>query len=274
MRVADVSSLGYRTDLALLQLGGSEIAERDDHIVVRSPDNPTYWWGNFLLLRSTPAVEATDTWLSRFVSEFPGAEHVALGVDGVDHDLVELRGFAERGLSVELETVMTATTVHEPRRPNRDATYRQVESDADWAQSVELRMACNDEFEPGAHRVYAERSTETNRALVRAGRGAWFGAFQDGQLLSQLGLYGAGAGRARFQHVETHPDARRRGLAGSLVHHVSRYGLDELGAATLVMVADPGYVAIDLYRSVGFRDTESQLSIERRPPKPSGAGST
>jgi hypothetical protein len=35
-----------------------------------------------------------------------------------------------------------------------------------------------------------------------------------------------------------------------------------LGAQTLVMVADPGYHAIDLYRSLGFAVTETQLQAE------------
>ena len=67
-----------------------------------------------------------------------------------------------------------------------------------------------------------------------------------------MGLVTAGPALARFQLVETHPDVRGRGLAGTLVHHVSRYGFDTLGAETLVMVADPEYLAIRLYRSVGF----------------------
>jgi hypothetical protein len=50
------------------------------------------------------------------------------------------------------------------------------------------------------------------------------------------------------------------------VHHVSRYGFDELGARTLVMVADPEYLAIRVYRSVGFETTETQLQAERPPP--------
>ncbi|MDQ1619786.1 MAG: hypothetical protein QOE19_2355, partial [Actinomycetota bacterium] len=53
------------------------------------------------------------------------------------------------------------------------------------------------------------------------------------------------------------------------VHHVSRYGFDEVGATTLVMVADPDYLAIRVYRSVGFTDGESQLQAER---PPEGAG--
>jgi ribosomal protein S18 acetylase RimI-like enzyme len=80
-----------------------------------------------------------------------------------------------------------------------------------------------------------------------------------------MGLFSAGAGLARFQSVETDPEFRRRGLAGSLVHHASRYGFDELGARTLVMVADPDYFAVDLYRAVGFVAAETQLQLERAP---------
>lgn len=70
---------------------------------------------------------------------------------------------------------------------------------------------------------------------------------------------------ARFQSVETDPDYRRRGLAGSLLYRCARYGLEELVASTLVMVAEAGYRAIDLYRAAGFEATESQLHVERGP---------
>ena len=73
-------------------------------------------------------------------------------------------------------------------------------------------------------------------------------------------------GLARFQTVKTHPDARGRGLAGTLVHEISRFGFADLDAETLVMVADPEYLAIRLYRSVGFADTEVQIGVERKPP--------
>ncbi|CAI9413429.1 hypothetical protein [Nocardioides sp. T2.26MG-1] len=54
-------------------------------------------------------------------------------------------------------------------------------------------------------------------------------------------------------------------LAGTLVHEVGRSGLDELGATTLVMVADPDYLAIRVDRSVGFTDSETQLQASRKP---------
>jgi ribosomal protein S18 acetylase RimI-like enzyme len=263
----EITSLGARTDVALLLLGGSTVEDRGDHLVVRSPHNPTFWWGNFLLLGSVPAAEETERWLATFARELPEAEHIAIGFDGTDNDVADASGFADRGLRVETSAVMTATQVREPPRPNREATYRALATDDDWEQLVDLRMASMDEaHEPEGYRTFTLAKVATVRALVEDGHGGWFGAFEDGRLMSGMGLFRAGTGLARFQNVETLPEARGRGLAGTLVHHVSRYGFDELGAHTLVMVADPDYLAIRVYRSVGFAETESMLQAEKPPP--------
>jgi ribosomal protein S18 acetylase RimI-like enzyme len=261
----EISSLAFRTDLAMLEHSGSHIEDHGTHLVVRTPDNPTYWWGNFLLLPSAPADDReAAAWLTAFEREFPGTRHRAFGVDGHDGSVDDLAPFAARGLSTECSSVMTATSVHEPPRPNVDATYRRLESDADWAQQVQLDQAGE---EPGTHTLeFVTARAEAERRLVDAGYGAWWGAFEDGRLQASMGLFTASPGLARFQNVKTHPDARGRGLAGTLVHRVSRYGFDELGAQTLVMVADPDYLAIRIYRSVGFADTERQLQAERKPP--------
>ena len=259
-------SLGFRTDLALLQGGGSVVEERADHLVVRSDHNPTHWWGNFLLLAKVPAPEDSAMWLDRFAAAFPQAAHVALGFDGTRGRVEDLAWFSERGFSAEAQTVMTATKVHRPGHLNTEAVCRRLHTDYDWAQSVEVRMRCDDRFvDRASHRSFVVAKAETNRKLAEADRGAWFGAFLDGRLVSQMGIVSAGPGLARFQTVETDPEFRRRGLAGSLVYHASGYGFDTLGAGTLVMVADPAYFAIDLYRAVGFVASESQLQVERAP---------
>lgn len=255
-------SLGYRTDLALLRWGGSQIVDRGDHLVVRSPHNPTHWWGNFLLLDAVPPAGDADHWLETFAAEFPGAAHVALGFDGVDGTVADLAAFTERGCTAEAQTVMTASEVRPPARSHPGAVNRPLVDDDDWAQSIALRLSCH-AAEPAYDRAFVAAKVATQRALVEAGHGGWFGAFVDGRLVCQMGLFRIGDGIARFQSVETDPTFRRRGLAGALVHHVSRYGFDRLGARTLVMVADPDYVAIDLYRAVGFRDTEAQCQVER-----------
>jgi ribosomal protein S18 acetylase RimI-like enzyme len=265
-RGVHVTSLGFSTDLALLELGGSEIEDHDDYLVVRTPHNPTFWWGNFLLLSGPPPPEQTARWLATFASAFPGARHLAFGFDGVDGTVTDLAEFAAAGLNVEASTVMTAKDVHPPDRPNETAVCRVLSSDDDWSQQIELRIACNDrDPDDAAHRTFATAHTNTMRALVADDRGAWFGAFVDGRLLSSMGLFNAAPGVARFQSVETHPAARRQGLATTLVYHVSRYGFDELRAGTLVMVADPDYSAIRIYRAVGFEGTETQLQADRPP---------
>jgi ribosomal protein S18 acetylase RimI-like enzyme len=263
----DIASLAFRTDLAMLEHSGSEVEDHGTHLVVRTPDNPTYWWGNFLLLTSAPADESeAGRWHSRFESEFPGTRHRAFGVDGTAGTPDDLAPFAALGLSTEWASVLTATSVHEPPRPNTTAAYRPFASDDDWVQQVELDMAGED---PGTHTLeFVTARAEAERRLVDAGHGAWWGAFEGERLLASMGLFTASPGLARFQNVKTHPDARGRGLAGTLVHRVSRYGFDELGAHTLVMVADPDYLAIRIYRSVGFADAERQLQAERKPASP------
>lgn len=85
------------------------------------------------------------------------------------------------------------------------------------------------------------------------------------RLVSQLGLLRAGQGLARYQDVETHPDFRRRGLAGTLVGFAGRLALTSFDVSTLVMVADPHDKAIRLYRSLGFAETEHQIEASLPP---------
>jgi len=261
-------SLGYATDIAILQLGGSEVTDEGDALIVRSPHSPTFWWGNFLLLDRAPEHGSASAWVDRFHHAFPTSRHIAIGINETRADDDTLQGFRDLGLEVEYSTVMTTQAVTPPARINSAAIYRPLVSEDDWAQSVDVRCACNDMgLEPVSYRAYVSDKTASNRRLMAAGHGQWFGAFVDGRLACQMGLFRAGEGLARFQSVETHPDFRRQGLAANLVFTVSRFGLDELRASTLVMVADPDYFAIDLYRSVGFSDTETQFHISRRPPE-------
>jgi len=259
----DVRSLAFRTDLALLSLGGSEIEDRGTRIVVRTPANPTFHWGNFILLDRPPAAAEVEELLAASDAEFPAARHRAFGVDGVDDQSAALAPLIAAGLALHMGVVLTADAVHEPPRPNGTAQYRTLTSDDDWAQRVQLAADCNDEYPPAEYLLFATRKAAYERGLTEAGHGAWWGAWVDGRLVSTLGLFRAGVGLARFQSVETHPAHRGRGLAGTLVHRASQYGFAALAARTLVMVADPGYSAIRVYRSVGFTDTEHQSQVQQ-----------
>jgi len=261
----NIRSLAFRTDLALHRLAGAEVEDRGDHLVVRTPQNPGYRWGNFHLLAGPPARDEVDDVLARYDADFPDSAHRTFGVDGTDSQRDRLEPLLARGLRFDGATVMTATSVHPPPRPNSEATYRRLASDEDWTQKVEVSIVVDDgEDDPVAHREYAVRRAAAERSLCESGHAAWWGAFVDDRLATTMGLVDAGDGLARYQNVETHPDHRGRGLAGTLVHRVASYGFDEMAARTLVMVADPDYLAIRIYRSVGFADTETQTQLEQR----------
>jgi len=263
-RSVEVRSVGYRTDLMIRVLEGSLAEDRGDYLVVRSPSNPTYWWGNFLLLAEPPGPGEASSWVATFKREFPGAQHVALGIDVTEIGAIDVAGLVAEDLRLERSAVLTAQELVEPPRPNRTATYRELAGDDDWRRAAELRAVVN-QGEPGGDPEFVQARVAAEQALTEAGHGAWFGAFVGGELVAQLGLATDGSGVARYQNVETHPDWRRQGLAGTLVWHAGRLGLDALGASTLVIVADPHGAAIQVYRSVGFADAETQIGFERQP---------
>src|SRR5438094_1013214 len=253
-----VTSLGFQTDLALRALEGAEITDRGDFMVVRSPDNPTFWWGNFLLLAGWPEPGTGDGWLARFAAEFPQAEHLARGVDTGAEPAEVPPEFLAAGLAFERATVLTCTMVQPPPQENTEAEIRRLESDDDWEQSRDLGIRC---FGYGG--PYLDRRARAKRRPTQAGRAAWFGAFEGGRLLAQLGVCATGGGLVRYPDVGTDPEARRRGLAGTLVWRAGRYAAEAFGAGTLVIVADPAEGAIRVYRACGFADAQGQFSFQR-----------
>ncbi|SDD00301.1 GNAT family N-acetyltransferase [Nocardioides lianchengensis] len=258
----EVLSRAWRTDLALLEGSGSVVEHHGTYVVVRTPDNPGFRWGNFLLLRTSPKPRQLDRWLEVFAEALPDVRHRTFGVDDPAGGRAALKVFADRGYRTSESTVLTADDVHPPRHPNHAVELRPLTTDDDWAQRVDLAIACNTDSAGPAFETFATRQAEAERRLATTGSGAWFGAFDRGRMLSGLGIFRAGPDLARFQNVETHPENRGRGLAGTLVHHAGRHALDTLGVSTLVIVADPDYHALRIYQGVGFGGSETQLQAE------------
>jgi GNAT superfamily N-acetyltransferase len=261
-----VTSLGYRTDLMVRRLAGSLIIERDDHVAIRTPDNPAFYWGNFLLYPRQPEPGELARWVEAFQAEFPAAGHVALGIDTTDGRLDAAAELADLHLTPDISTVLTTTEVREPPRLNRDPAYRTLTSDDDWEQAVGLRSAVYDETPTPEHVDFVRRQLAEARALMATGQARYYGAFVAGRLVAQLGVVSDGSGIGRYQNVETAADHRRRGVASALVYEAGRAALDRLDIRELVIVADPDEAAIRVYRSVGFVAAEQQIQLQRAAP--------
>ena len=132
---------------------------------------PTYrHWGNFYLLDRPPTASAVDGLIAAYDADFPDSTHRAFGVDGTADLRASLRPLISAGLVLENSTVMTASAVHPPPRPQGSAEYRMFDSGNDWEQKVDLAMAVHqDEFESEAYREFAVRKAAHDRSICEAG---------------------------------------------------------------------------------------------------------
>lgn len=259
-----VRSLGFRTDLMVRRLAGATITEYDHHLVVRTPDNPWFHWGNFFLLDAPPGQGEMEEWIARFRREFPGAGHVSLGIDGTEFPAAQSYP-SSVGLEVDLGVVLTRDGAPESTPTDRSAsvTVRRLHTDGDWRQEMLLRLeeGAEEGSLPLHHAEFVERRTAEAARLVEAGTAQYFGAFHAGRLCSVVGIASDGWGVARFQNVATRADYRRQGLASQLVRVAGAFGVASMGARRLVIVADHGGPAARLYRSLGFSPVEAQLGL-------------
>jgi GNAT superfamily N-acetyltransferase len=262
-------SLGYSTDLALLQRQGGLVEERDGYVVARMPANPTYHWGNCLIVREAPAPGTLADWLDVFAEEHPGAGHVAIGLDDPSSDPDPAEA-VPLGVEIERDMVLTARASEPPDVPDGvELVHVRPDDDAAWERLVELEMTDDLVGTPDQHRHFLRRRYAGHRALVREGHGTWCAAvLDDGSPVATLGIFDAGGGRARYQQVMTHPDHRRQGLAGALVRFAGAFAVDSLGARELVIVADLYGPAIGVYRSAGFSDHQAQSALYRAGSQP------
>ncbi len=273
-----VPSLGWRSELLFARFD-AQITEAAGHLVVRTPHNPTFYWGNFLLWHRAPGEADLAPWLHRFEQAIsgpqPASRHVAFGLD-VPHVALP-RSFAEAGFELSGMAVMTLTA-GQLREPGlmRGGPFeiRPLRLPAEAEAAIDLQMLCNDQgFEPQGYRRYRHEQMQRCAAMSAAGLGEWFGVWHQGELVADCGLFREGdevpAGEriARFQHVETHPQWRRRGLCRALVHAACCHGFGAMGVPRLVMCADPDDVAIGIYESLGFRREGWLWQIQRRAPE-------
>lgn len=278
MSVAAPLSLGWQTDLVFARFDG-QVADRGSHLLVRTPGNPTFWWGNFLLFRQAPGPGDLARWMALFEREIeavqPASRHRAFGID-VRERLVLPPEFEAAGFALNEATVLTLTPsqLRAPARPLPGGVeFRVLDLPRDSAVVVDKQVAVDEgRYEAIGYRVFAERQMERYAAMQRAGLGHWFGlvAQVDGRtvLAASCGLFrdpGRDDGLGRFQYVSTHPAWRRRGLCTALVHATCRHGFEAMGLRTLVMVADPDDVAIGVYESLGYQRGTSTWQFERAP---------
>ncbi len=239
------------------------VLERKDYLIVKTPSNPDFFFGNFALFFEAPRPGALERWKTIFRREFddcPAVKHLAFLWDSPSEGIGDASEFGREGFKVNFSVVLTARSVHAPPKSNAQVEVRPIVTGAEWNEVVESQIRSKAaEYEEASYRQFKERQMARYRAMSEEGLGHWFGAFLDGKLVGDLGLYRDGT-VGRFQSVETDPDFRRQGICGRLVHESAQYGLQKMSLTDLVMVADEHHHAAKIYESVGFAPTAKEYS--------------
>jgi GNAT superfamily N-acetyltransferase len=256
-----IDSPGLTTDLDLLRLQGATVTDLGDHLVVRTEANPTFWWGNFLLVPSAVRSDEIERWTACFEEELPDAHHRAIAFT---HDGGDTEAWAAHGWDVEVDVDLATTSVPAPADAPDGIRLTPLESDDDWEQSADVGGSDTPEDRRDARLVFERRRAAAQRGLVESGRARWFGAFDGDRLVANLGIVRLGD-LARYQDVVTLESHRRRGIAGALVRAAGEWALEDPAVGRLVIVAEEGGPAIGLYQRAGFAEVARHVAVSRAP---------
>lgn len=253
---------GWATDLAVLGHSGSLIEDHGDHVVVRTPQNPDFHWGNCIFVLDERSLGDADRWISVFEAAHPGAGWVSVGLISVPEDGA---AWTAQGVAIEGDDVLTARQ-RPLATPLPDGyTVRRIAGD-DWEQVVAAEVADNaltGAYDAALHERFARAQTGLRRGLSERDVAAFFGAFAGGFLASSLGIVVCGE-TARYQSVGTDAGHRRRGLAAHLLGVAAAWSAGK-GCNRWVIITEAGNPAGRLYRGMGFASDVSNARAYRAP---------
>jgi GNAT superfamily N-acetyltransferase len=252
-----VRSIGLATELALAATRGS-VEDRGDYLVVRTPDDPGYYYGNLLVLPAAPQVGEVAFWTRRFGEAFGGqarVRHVTFLWDGTAGDVGADDELRAAGFRIETTETMVASALVTPAAalPVRVLAPDEVMATADLAWRSGDR---HDE----RFREFLNARASWQAALIARGAARFVGAYDGDALVASCGLVTLGE-RARFQDVLTAEPYRGRGLAAALLAAAAA----GTPARELVIVAHAGSTAARVYARAGFRVAEHTASACRYP---------
>lgn len=255
-------SLGQQTDLAILELTGSEINTYEDHVVVKTPQNPNYHWGNFILVLDPAKINDCSYWVSRFEHEFPDKDWIALDLPEMPSDTAS---WEKQGIALEKLDVLSSNSTPSKAPLPSGYTTRALQG-SDWEALILQEIAglvSEYDYEPEKVEAFVRETNAARQRLCREENAAWFGAFLGEDLVANLGVIKCGK-TARYQSVETHPDHRRKGLASHLLGIAATWS-EQKACDKWVIVTEETNDAGRVYRRAGFKPDVPTVNAYRKP---------
>jgi GNAT superfamily N-acetyltransferase len=261
----NLRSLGLRTDAMFAAYDGAVI-DRGDYVVVSTPVNPTFFWGNLLVFQQppTPTDLAEDgEWMRLYARELPRCEHRAFTWDRVDGDTFDAQPFHAAGFMRDGTHVMRL----DAPLASSGVTVRRLERGSSvlgqWQRIFALLDGC---FTPeGARHDRYQRflriQVDRYASMIASGFGMWFAIDEEGEPIATCGIF-PHEECWRYQLVAVRADRRGRGLASALVAEAGRLAR-EARPSPLVIGCVAGSSAERIYSRLGFTTLEHTVGLMR-----------
>ena len=253
--MTSIKNLSYRTD-AIFHVRDGFVEEYPDYYAIRTPSNPSFWFGNIILFKHAPRAGDLDRWLKIHETVFGKTlTHITLGWDedapGDNGQFIAAGFKTEDGIGLSMSSYTGGTTI------NSSLVVRSLQSDADWQQIIDLQVEIDrDDFhyteDNGAFRTIQMKGLRT---MADEGQGDWWGAYDQGELVGGMGLYfDVERTIGRFQYVTTRASHRRQRVCTTLLDHVVQHAFTTVRPEQLVIStgADANNPAIKVYENFGF----------------------
>lgn len=255
-----INSLALQTDLMFFR-HDAKVIEKEGYLMVITPDNLNFHWGNLLIYPKGPTKEDYITWISDFKRNFKkyNLKHTTFTWDNVDQPNLDYSLFLEAGFKLN-ETIGLVAEKIDIQHRNTLTQINIAETDKEWQLIKDFQLLFNEEnYEVKEYTEFIDKRFNQYRRISEFGLGYWYYATIDGEIVSDLGLFYEN-GIARFQSIKTHPNYRRQGVAQTLMHAAS---INSSNIRYFVIEADDEGPAINMYKSIGFLVREKVAGLSK-----------
>ncbi len=252
------------TDLIFNRFEG-QVQETPHYTVVKTPAQPDFFWGNYVMMPAPPEPGDFDRWLAiagREIGTREARGFMAVTWDGIDGETGHIEPFLADGFELLRSEGLVVRDLKCPPHFDEQLCWQLIERPEDWEATDAVHFDPQWPYgNPQQQRAFIAGQRQQAQAMVRVGLGLRFGIKVGTQLAAELGIYWQD-GVGRFNNVSTHPDFRGKGLCQTLVYRAATYVMAHCGVQELVIEAMADSQAGRIYQEVGFEPYEKRCSLQ------------
>ena len=254
-------SIGLKTDLFFHQFSGNVIS-KENYLVIHTPNNPEYYWGNYLIFDGPPKKTDSKKWIDAFKNEFghrKSIDHIAFTWDL--GEVSNLDEFVEKGFHIDKSIILTLNEMSSPSLCSGNITLKEIQTNSEWKELIDLQILIgNSDGKYENYIKFTEKKFFTYKKIVSSNKGTWLGAYDSGKLIGDLGIFLTGA-FGRFQNIETHPDYRGKNICRSLIYKAFHWIKNRNSKAIIVVESEANSLPLKIYKKLGFSEKEFLTSL-------------